>query len=170
MKRKIVIILGSKNDLKQCAKGLKLLPGETNVSIHVRSVHRHTRKLHWLLDSLAEENPDDVEIVIIAGAGKAAHLPGCVDTYLRYHLRNKNINVIGVAFEGDTKEDSLAARLSITQVPGTQVRYAGLGKAGFSSACLTALKEPLAEIKLPDIPPCLDLSLTQAIELAENGE
>lgn len=168
-KRKIVIIVGSENDLPQCAKGLKLLSGTPNVSVYVRSVHRHTKKLHWLLDSLAGDDPE-VEIVIIAGAGKAAHLPGCVDAYLRYHLRNQNINVIGVAFEGKTKEDNLAASLSITKVPETQVRYAGLGKTGFSKACTMALEDPLAEIKLPDIPSYRDLSLSQAIELATNGE
>lgn len=167
MKRKIVVIVGSQKDLNQCGGGLILLQtaqNRANVSVHVKSVHRHTKKLHWLLGSLAEES-SAVEIVIIAGAGKAAHLPGCADAYLRYHLRNPLINVIGVAFEGNTKDDNLAARLSITQVPGTQARYAGFGSNGFMTACKMALNDPLTKIHLPDIPQDLDLTLAQALEL-----
>lgn len=161
--KKIVVIVGSKNDLKQCLKGLELLgQGQAKVSVYVRSVHRHVGKLLWLLESLQEA--DDVD-VIIAGAGKAAHLPGCVDAFLRYHLGNTRINVIGVAFKSDDKKDNLASVLSITQVPYTQVLYAGEGKAGFKKACEMALQE-LPAIKRVEAPEALDLSLLQAIEIA----
>lgn len=169
MKRKIVIIIGSKNDLKQCLKGLELLgqrAAEKNsgvsVNVYVRSVHRHVGKLLWLLESLQEAGDVDV---IIAGAGKAAHLPGCVDAFLRYHLGDTRINVIGVAFEGKDKKDNLASVLSITQVPYTQVLYAGEGKTGFKKACEAALQE-LPAIKRLEAPEALDLTLLQAIELA----
>lgn len=173
-KRKIVVILGSKNDLKQCAKGLNTLAtyvdqGQADVQIHVRSVHRHPKQLHWLLECLVAERDSGVEIVIIAAAGGAAHLPGCVDAYLRYYLKNITIQVIGVGLKAKgSLINSLAARLSITQVPKTQVNYAGLGKAGFSKACAMAMK-PLIKIELPDVPPVLNLTLTQAIELANQG-
>lgn len=170
-KKKIAIIIGSKSDLPQCASGLELLrqqvsQGAAEATIHIISVHRHTDRLLWLLQSLNEAGDVDA---IIAGAGKAAHLPGCVDAYLRHRLGDTQIKVIGVAFSGgggvEGWIDTLTARLSITRVPGTQVLYAGSGSHGFSRACRLAISElPAIKLKVP--PPCQDLSLERAIDLA----
>ena len=110
-------------------------------------------------------NSGDID-VIIAGAGKAAHLPGCIDAYLRNHLHDKRITVIGVGFTNKNPQDNQAAALSITQVPGTQVLFAGLGSAGFYNACITACERELPAIKLLEIPPELDMALDQAIGMA----
>lgn len=173
--RKIVVIVGSKNDLKQCVSGLILLrdfvkKGLAKVTVHVKSVHRHTEKLLSLLRGLSVGGATDV---IIAGAGKAAHLPGCVDGYLRNYLKDSKIQVIGVAFEGKSKKDNKAAALSITHVPGRQLIYAGLGNDGFENAChmacvYTEADWPTIELKEP--PPDLDLTLEQAYELAITAE
>jgi len=170
MKRKIVIILGSKSDLKQCAKGLGALATHMNrdevevVGVYVKSIHRHTEALLKLLRALSAAGQTDV---IIAAAGKAAHLPGCIDAYLRNHLRDTNITVIGVGFEGETEQDNLAAKLSITQVPGTQVIFAGQGSEGFYGACLTACEaQEFPVITLKEIPPDLEMTLDEACQLA----
>ena len=180
MKRKIVIILGSKNDLKQCLKGLELLGQRAaerysgvSVSVYVKSAHRHTTGLLWLLDAIcqAESEADGVN-VIITGAGWAAALPGLVDAYLRYHHKNKSIKVIGVAFSGKGLMGiihTITAILSIKFVPKTQVLYAGWGRRGFLKAARLSSEGLLPEITLPDVPPVLDLTLTRAIELANNG-
>ncbi len=134
---------------------------------YVKSTHRHKKKLLWLLDSLHYADPEKKVDVIIAGAGKAAALPGDIDAYLRNELGDTSIKVVGVAFKSKTKGDDEAAALSITKVPGTQVTYAGQGEAGFLKACKMALDDSLPEIHLAEIPPSLDLNLAQFIELAE---
>lgn len=173
--RHIVVIVGSENDLPQCLKGLKwlrLLRAQCHVriTVHVKSVHRHTSSLTWLLDKLSSERRSEDETVIIAGAGMAAALPGFVDAYLRYHLGDTKISVIGVAFCGKGLLgiiDTIAAWLSIIQTPKTQVRFAGIGKWGFLKAARLAYNGSLPEIKLAEIPSAQELGLEQAIELAE---
>lgn len=173
--RNIVVIVGSKNDLKQCVSGLNTLrdfvkQGLAKVAVYVKSIHRHTEKLLELLRALSAEGTTDV---IIAGAGKAAHLPGCVDAYLRYQLKDQNIKVVAVAFESETKKDNKAAALSITCVPGSQVIFAGLGSEGFGNGCHMACVYAEADwptIELKEPPPDLDLTLEQAYELAITAE
>lgn len=167
-KRKIVIILGSESDLPQCLKGLLWLKEQKAVLeiVYIRSQHRHTEQLQWLLKSLNQAEDENTVDVIIAGAGWAAVLPGCIDAFLRYRLRNTSIRVIGVAFWAGLIK-TLAAILSITQVPGTQMRYSGWwGSYGFLRACKMAVEGPLWNIELKKAPPTEDLSLGRAIELA----
>lgn len=173
MKIKIAVIVGSQNDLKQCGDGLKFLHqqvvnGLASVSVYVKSAHRHTLKLLWLLDSFhAAEQEDNGYDVIIAGAGKAAVMPSLADAYLRNHLGNTKIKVIGVAFSGKGWKDYQAAVLTITQAPGSQVIYAGRDKQGFCKACKMACNGSLPDINLAPIPLDQDLSLEKAIALSE---
>lgn len=171
-KRRIVIILGSRSDLKQCLKGLLWLQEQVDLGnivfdiVYVRSQHRHTEQLQWLLNSFQLAEGDAAVDVIIAGAGWAAVLPGCIDAYLRYHLQNTSIRVIGVAFWAGLVK-TLAAILSITQVPGTQVRYARWwGSRAFLNACKMAVEQPLWKIQAKSAPSTEDLNLERAIELA----
>lgn len=169
--KNIVVIVGSKNDLKQCVRGLDVLAtyasqDQIKVTVHVKSVHRHTERLQYLLRTLSKADETDV---IIAGAGKAAALPGFVDGYLRNYIKDGKIMVLGVAFTGGNDLDNTAAILSITQVPGTQVIYAGQGSDGFKNACAMACeKNDFPAIALnAEIPPDLNLLLDQAIKLAQ---
>ena len=78
---------------------------------------------------------------MIAGAGKAAALPGILSSLLLY--QNKRIPVIGVAFEGKTAEETLAAKLSIEQTPSDTIvldenHKAFFGPTGFFGACVHA--------------------------------
>lgn len=169
--KNIAVIVGSKNDLKQCVKGLETLEvytkqGKVSVRVYVRSVHRHTNNLLSLLRILHVRDETDI---IIAGAGKAAALPGCIDAYLRFDLKNTKITVLGVAFVTGHAEDDAAAPLSIARVPDTQVIYKGTGAEGFNNACVQACDcETIMwpDIKLKDPPPPLDLDLAGALQLA----
>lgn len=169
MKKKIVVVIDSERNLGQCVKGLKLLGeaaadatnGVSVTGVYIRNAWCCSKFL-WLLASL---NEADVDTVIV-GASQVAHLPCCADAYLRNHLRNDQIQVIGVAFEGETKKDSLAAQLAITQYPETQVRFAGLGKKGFTKACQLALNGSLPPLTLPNRAPEPDFTLATAIDKA----
>ncbi|MDO8667694.1 MAG: AIR carboxylase family protein [bacterium] len=170
MKIRILVIVGSKSDLPQCKDGLAELTkqvsqGLAEVTVLVMSCHRHTEKL---LARLRMVSATDSVDFIIAAAGKAAALPGVADSYLRYELKNDKVRVIGVAFtSGNDNTDNLAAALSITQVPGTQVIFAGQGPEGFLFACLMARGDiPLPSIIIPEAPPSLDLSLAEALQMA----
>ncbi len=179
--RNIVIIVGSKSDLKQCRKGLEWLRDNENVvsvvKVHIASQHRHTWRVQNILEDLAASpNPPDA---IIAGAGWANHLTGCCDAYLRYTLRNDRIPVIGVAFQDKDNEDhTTAAILSISCVPGTQVVFTPngkdlvlqnefIGEDGFYRACVHAATGELPKITLKDPPEQLDLSLAESLKLAQ---
>jgi len=86
---------------------------------------------------------------------KPRYCRGFCDGYLRNHLGDHGIAVIGVALKGKSKEDDQAAILGIKQVPDTQVLYAGQGESGFLKACLMAVNSELPEIKLQKSRPVL---------------
>ncbi len=80
--------------------------------------------------------------------------------------------MIGVAFEGKTEEDTLAAILSIKKVPGTQVVYKDhqgdfIGEDGFRRACHFAVNGKLPEIKLPTPKLTKTRTIREAAELAK---
>lgn len=155
--RKIAVVMGSDSDLPQCVAGLEYLQergneGRINVrSVETRSVHRNMEALFtWLYGIRVHFDPD----VILAGAGMAAHLPGMLDARLRYSLSDTKIVVIGVAFENDQDPGTLAAKLSISHVPGTQVVWHDnqgqfVGPDGFYRACVVAADGGLPQIALP---------------------
>lgn len=173
--RRIAVILGSKSDLSQCCSGLELLEaaclrGEIEMGVVISSIHRATDEtLQYLRFLSREEEPPDV---LITGAGWANHLTGMCDSYLRYQMRNDKIVVVGVAFE-DLGNDlhTLAAKLSITEVPGNQVvfddeRKNFVGSDGFTRACEFAINGLLPTITLPLPRPSELLSLKDAISEA----
>lgn len=182
--RRIAIIVGSKSDFKQCQKGLEWLKTNANIiqvlQVYVASQHRHTRRVQEILENLsASSKPPDA---IIAAAGWANHLTGCVDAYLRYTLRDSKILVIGAAIEDIQQKGradidpfmnrNSAAILSITCVPGTQVVYKDsdgkhfCGEDGFYRACAYAAMGEFPSIELKDAPPPLNLSLAEALKLS----
>lgn len=160
--RRIAIILGSTSDFAQCRKAIPILKNAENTGkielitpkkedkIIVASIHRHKNYLlHKVLPYLIEQGVT----VIICGAGWAAHLPGMVDSHLRYDLRNNTVSVIGVAFEDVNQPiHTIAAMLSITDVPSTNVIFDGnhVGSDGMCYACKIAINEKLPPITLPN--------------------
>jgi phosphoribosylcarboxyaminoimidazole (NCAIR) mutase len=177
--RRIALILGSKSDLPQCCKGLELLEaarlrGEIEMSrgVVVSSIHRATDETlkHLRFLSRDEESLD----VLITAAGWANHLTGMCDSYLRYELYNSRIVVVGVALEDlDNNCHTLAAKLSITEVPGNQVvfddeRKNFIGSDGFKRACEFAMNGLLPTITLPSPRPQETFSLKEAIAEAHH--
>ena len=170
-KRRIVVIAGSKNDIiKHNRAGMDYLREKVKqglievIGVHVRSIHRHPKKTRKLVKKYSDMHNIDVMIV---EAGKAAHLPGCIDSYLRNELHDDRIVVIGVGLPGKNIMDLLAAELSITEVPSTQVIYAG---KKFLDGCIIACEKPLPEIKLGVIPPIEDFTLDGAYAITVEEE
>lgn len=156
MPRKVAVIIGSKNDKSQCTEGFAILRQAVAdgqilmVDRRVSSIHLNTQETLDHIKMMVRECVD----VLITGAGMANHLSGTTDAYLRNHLKNDRMVVIGVAFEGQTDEDNQAAILSITRVPGTQVVYkddAGIffGNHGFLRACQFAIEGNLPLVHKP---------------------
>lgn len=172
--RKIAVIIGSKSDLTQCHKGLRILSRNQEevqvVGVYIRSQHRNTLETQELLRELTKMEVD----IAIVGAGWANHLTGCCDAYLRYTLKNNRLVVIGVAFEDKQNErHTNAAILSVTEVPGTQVifeddGFPNVGESGFIRACVLAIDGDLPKIKIPEPRPTMDLSLEEALEISQS--
>lgn len=157
MKRRIAVMIGSDSDLPQCQSGLLFLQqasdeGRVDVSGGIRTMSVH-RNLPAVLRYLEERHKwNDVD-VIIAGAGWAAHLPGVIDAYLGYALGDRRIAVIGVGFEDpEDSRHSVAAELSISEVPGTRVIHRDdygqfVGSDGFLRACQRAVSGEIPDPK-----------------------
>jgi len=154
-------MIGSDSDLKQCLPGLLFLKEavkEKTATVHAvytNSIHRNTEQvlLHLRFNTREKEvQLFDLVDVWIIGAGWANHLTGTADAYLRYHMKNDRVPVIGVAFESDDPDKTLAAILSIKAVPGTQAifdRNRHVGKEGFLNACFDAVYAELPKLKIP---------------------
>lgn len=102
---KIAVVMGSKSDYPKLEKGIELL--ETfgiEVVARALSAHRTPSQLATFLKEI--ENDTDV---IIAAAGKAAHLPGVIASHTL-------IPVVGLPIKSSTM-DGLDSLLSIVQMP-----------------------------------------------------
>jgi len=137
------------------------------------SLHRNTE---GVLDLLWRDDGQHIVDVWIIGAGMANHLTGTCDAYLRYCLGNTTTVVVGVAFDGGLEhpERTEAAKLSISQVPGTQVVWHSgdgeqfVGEDGFCRACKWAVTTPeLPTIKQPESKETKTRTLAEALEAAE---
>jgi len=125
---KVAVVMGSDSDfavLKDCIKVLKQFGVE--VSASVCSAHRTPDKAAELAKN-AEENGFDV---IIAGAGKAAHLPGVLAAFTP-------LPVIGIPIKSSTL-DGLDSLLSIVQMP-SGIPVATVAINGAENAALLAVQ------------------------------
>ena len=126
--KKIAIVMGSVSDetiMKKASDVLKEFGVEYEV--HILSAHRMPNKTREFARS-AKENGIEV---IIAGAGKAAHLPGVIASYT-------TIPVIGVPVE-TSDLGGLDSLLSIVQMP-SGVPVACVAINGAKNAALLALQ------------------------------
>jgi phosphoribosylaminoimidazole carboxylase PurE protein len=124
----VLVILGSKSDLTITEPGLKILRElGLSHSLRIASAHRTPDLVHDIVRDFDSAKGD----VVIAVAGKAAHLPGVVASLT---IRP----VIGVPVAGSATA-GLDSLLSISQMPaGIPVACMGHGEAGFTNACLLA--------------------------------
>lgn len=134
---KAALIMGSKSDwpsLKGCVDVLKSFGIE--VEVHVASAHRTPEKVAEFADN-ARENGFEV---IIAAAGKAAHLAGVI-------AGHTTLPVIGIPVKSSFM-DGLDSLLSTVQMPtGIPVATVAVG-GGDNAAYLTA---QMLSIKYPEL-------------------
>jgi 5-(carboxyamino)imidazole ribonucleotide mutase len=125
---KVAVIMGSDSDysiLKDCIKLLKQF--EVEVEAMVCSAHRTPDKAAEFAKGAEEKGFG----VIIAGAGKAAHLPGVLAAFTP-------LPVIGVPIKSSTM-DGLDSLLSIVQMP-SGIPVATVAIDGSENAALLAVQ------------------------------
>ena len=134
---KAALIMGSKSDwpsLEGCVKVLRSF--DIEVEVHVASAHRTPEKVAAFADS-ARDNGFEV---IIAAAGKAAHLAGVI-------AGHTTLPVIGIPIKSSFM-DGLDSLLSTVQMPtGIPVATVAVG-GGDNAAYLTA---QILSIKYPEL-------------------
>lgn len=145
MRGKVLIVMGSKSDAAVMSEAARTLAelGIPN-TVTVASAHRSPARTQ----RLAREAEEQGYAVIIAGAGAAAHLAGCV-------AAETVLPVIGVPLPSSPLT-GLDALLSTVQMPGgVPVATMAVGKAGaqnaaFLAAQILALSAPGLRKKLKD--------------------
>lgn len=103
---KVAVVMGSKSDLPKLESGIALIK-EFGVEVAVRVLSAHRTPVE--LTKFLEDIKDDTD-VIIAAAGKAAHLPGVV-------AAQTVTPVVGLPIKSSTM-DGLDSLLSMVQMPG----------------------------------------------------
>ena len=141
--KKVGIVMGSDSDLpvvQKCLDQLKKfgIPSEA----HVFSAHRTPA----LVEKFASSAKDNGFGVIIAAAGKAAHLGGVIAAYT-------TLPVIGIPIKSSTM-DGLDSLLSMVQMPGgipvATVAIDGAQNAAILAAQILALSDDTLAAKLDD--------------------
>lgn len=139
--KKVAVIMGSDSDLKtmtDCVTTLREFGIETDVKI--LSAHRTPYEVERFAKSAAENGFG----VIIAAAGKAAHLAGVIAAYTI-------LPVIGVPIKSSTM-DGLDSLLSMVQMPAgipvATVAIDGAKNAALLAAQILALSDDSLSVKL----------------------
>lgn len=131
---KIAVVMGSKSDLPKLESGIDLIKSYgIEVVVRILSAHRTPMELTSFLDEI-KDNTD----VIIAAAGKAAHLPGVI-------AAQTLIPVVGLPIKSSTM-DGLDSLLSIVQMP-SGIPVATVTIDSGMNAALMAIQ--IASIKYP---------------------
>ena len=122
------VIMGSKSDWEYLQPAAKILT-ELGVAFETRVVSAH-RTPDWMFE-YAEGAEERGLLVIIAGAGGAAHLPGMTAAKTR-------LPVLGVPVQSKALQ-GLDSLLAIVQMPkGVPVGTLAIGKPGAANAGLLA--------------------------------
>jgi len=139
-KPKVVIIVGSKSDLNTVQKAGNVLEDfGIEYEILVSSAHRQPARTRAIALKLERKGVD----VVIAAAGKAAHLPGVIASWV-------SIPVIGLPV-GTAPLNGIDSLLSIAQMPkGVPVACVGISEpenAALLAVQILGLKYPAIEKK-----------------------
>ena len=138
---KVALIMGSKSDapsLEGCVKVLSSFG--IDVEVHVASAHRTPEKVAAFA-SAARENGFEV---LIAAAGKAAHLAGVI-------AGHTTLPVIGIPIKSSLMDglDSLLSTVQMpTGIPVATVAVGGGDNAAYLAAQILSIKYPEIEEKL----------------------
>lgn len=140
---KVALVMGSKSDWQSLKGCVDVLHGmEIEVEVHVASAHRTPEKVASFAAN-ARENGFEV---IIAAAGKAAHLAGVI-------AGHTTLPVIGIPVKSSFM-DGLDSLLSIVQMPtGIPVATVAVGggdNAAYLAAQILSIKYPILTEKLLD--------------------
>ena len=131
---KIAVVMGSKSDLPKLESGIKFIKSYgIEVVIRILSAHRTPEELTRFLEEI-KDNTD----VIIAAAGKAAHLPGVI-------AAQTLIPVVGLPIKSSTM-DGMDSLLSIVQMP-SGIPVATVTIDSGMNAALMAIQ--IASVKYP---------------------
>lgn len=141
IKPKVAVIMGSDSDLPVVRKAIEVLKRfEVDFEVNVLSAHR-TPDLAMEYAKSAEASGFEV---IIAAAGKAAHLPGVLAAFT-------TLPVIGIPIKSSTL-DGLDSLLSIVQMPSgipvATVAVDGAENAGLLAVQILSLKYTFLKDKL----------------------
>jgi len=140
-KPKVAVIMGSDSDLPVVRKAIEVLKAfEVDYEVSVISAHRTPDRAAEYAKN-AENNGFEV---IIAAAGKAAHLPGVLAAFT-------TLPVIGIPIKSSTL-DGLDSLLSIVQMPSgipvATVAVDGAENAGLLSVQILSVKYDFLKEKL----------------------
>jgi len=132
---KVAIVMGSKSDLAVVKAGVDILKSlSIDVEVRILSAHRTPVQTKDFALGVEERGIE----VIIAAAGKAAHLPGVIAAYT-------TLPVVGLPIKSSTL-DGLDALLSIVQmpkgIPVACVAINGSENAALLAAHILSLKYP----------------------------
>lgn len=134
---KVAIILGSKSDLPVVIKTIEILKHfQIDIDVQVLSAHRTPEKVTAFAKNAEQENIE----VIIAAAGKAAHLPGVI-------AASTIIPVIGLPVKSSTL-DGIDSLLSIVQMPAG-IPVATVAINGSENAALLAIQ--ILSLRYPEL-------------------
>ena len=131
---KIAVVMGSKSDLPKLESGIKFIKSYgIEVVVRILSAQRTPEELTRFLEEI-KDNTD----VIIAAAGKAAHLPGVI-------AAQTLIPVVGLPIKSSTM-DGMDSLLSIVQMP-SGIPVATVTIDSGMNAALMAIQ--IASVKYP---------------------
>ncbi len=133
---KIAIILGSDSDLPVLEKGFKIIE-KLGLEFELRILSAH--RTHEAVESYIQSFDDQGIELVIAGAGKAAHLPGVI-------AAQTVKPVIGLPIRASL--DGVDALYSIVQMPGG-IPVATVGINASDNAVLLAAQ--ILAVKYPEI-------------------
>lgn len=140
---KVAFVMGSDSDLPVVEKGIKKVK-EFGVEVVVRVISAH-RTPHLAEEFAKNAEKEDIG-VIIAAAGKAAHLGGVLAAYT-------TLPVIGLPIKSSTL-DGLDSLLSIVQMPSgipvATVAIDGAENAGILAVQMLAIHNPGLKVKLTE--------------------
>ncbi|MGN0193939.1 MAG: 5-(carboxyamino)imidazole ribonucleotide mutase [Pseudoramibacter sp.] len=134
---KVAVIMGSDSDfdvVKKCIDMLKKF--KVDVDVRVISAHRNPRELAAFAQTAEEQGFE----VIIAAAGKAAHLPGVI-------AGSTPLPVIGIPIK-TSLEGGMDSLFSIVQMP-TGIPVATVAVNGAANAAILAVQ--ILSVKYPEL-------------------
>ena len=139
--KKVAVIMGSDSDLDTVSEAIKTLKSlDIKFEAHVISAHRTPDKAKEFASSAAKNGFG----VIIAAAGKAAHLAGFI-------AANTNLPVIGIPIKSSTLDglDALFATVQMPAgVPVATVAIDGAKNAAILAAQMLAIEDEGLSVKL----------------------